>query len=254
MSKATNKQDSITARIQELYPEATIVAAESPMCGSDITSVTRDNIKQASGGVYRWFMFNTVICVVSSETDVDLIIRDYRRGDEKIPADSVLKKVIIGPFPNPILTADELKHDAEIDAKWAAESAEEHRMYEEEMQLKQDYVTAVTQSQQFQFTSDMVEWTDKELNLPMSMTSREYWAYMQNKNTDPYGIGILKFAERWALVMQAEIAKGKKLEDVYKDASHQADTDGITGFMYGCAKAQLRDTWIHGKELMRLDR
>ena len=33
--------------------------------------------------------------------------------------------------------------------------------------------------------------------------------------------------------MQAEIASGKELEDVADVASHEADTEGITGLMYG---------------------
>jgi hypothetical protein len=31
--------------------------------------------------------------------------------------------------------------------------------------------------------------------------------------------------------------------------SHEADTDGITGFMYGCAVQAIAHFWVHGEEL-----
>lgn len=34
-------------------------------------------------------------------------------------------------------------------------------------------------------------------------------------------------------------------------ASHTADTEGVTGFMYGCAVTQLYWHWVHGEELRR---
>ena len=36
-----------------------------------------------------------------------------------------------------------------------------------------------------------------------------------------------------------------------KEASHLADSEGITGFMYGCAVSMLAQCWKHGEELRR---
>lgn len=68
---------------------------------------------------------------------------------------------------------------------------------------------------------------------------------------DGYGLACFSFAERWADLMEAAIAEGKLLQDVAKQTSHTADTEGITGFMYGMAVSILAKTWVHGEELRR---
>ena len=77
------------------------------------------------------------------------------------------------------------------------------------------------------------------------------FADWKEKQTDPYGARIFSYAETWADLMEAEIAKGKKLEDVAKYSSQTADTDGITGYMYGAAVSVLAQAWIHGDQLRR---
>ena len=81
-------------------------------------------------------------------------------------------------------------------------------------------------------------------------TESEYESYKSN-NSDPYGAAVVEYSERWADMMEAEMAAGKKLADVAEQTSHSADTDGITGFMYGCAVKGLAYFWIHGEELRR---
>lgn len=70
-------------------------------------------------------------------------------------------------------------------------------------------------------------------------------------NQDPYGAAGFRFAARWANFMEREMAIGKKLADVAKNTSHEANDDGITGFMYGCAVSVLSQCWQHGEELRR---
>ena len=41
------------------------------------------------------------------------------------------------------------------------------------------------------------------------------------------------------------------IRSVAKDTSHEADADGITGFMYGCAVSALAHFWEHGEVLRR---
>ena len=50
-------------------------------------------------------------------------------------------------------------------------------------------------------------------------------------------------------MMEAEMAKGKKLTDIAEKTSNDADKEGITGFMYGCAVQALVAFWEHGEEL-----
>lgn len=77
------------------------------------------------------------------------------------------------------------------------------------------------------------------------------YADYKAKNSDPYGAGVVDYETRWADAMEAEIAKGRSVAECAKETSHAANTDGITGFMYGCAVNSLSHFWIHGDELRR---
>lgn len=69
------------------------------------------------------------------------------------------------------------------------------------------------------------------------------------QNGEAYGEQCFTYARDWADLMEARMAKGEKLEAVAKECSHQADTDGITGFMYGVAVSILSKCWEHGDAL-----
>ena len=69
------------------------------------------------------------------------------------------------------------------------------------------------------------------------------------KNKDFYGAGIFRYAENWADLMEKEMADGKDIIDIADRTSHEADTEGITGFMYGAAVAILSSCWAHGEKL-----
>jgi len=71
------------------------------------------------------------------------------------------------------------------------------------------------------------------------------------KNTDPYGKAALNYGVRWADLMEKHLSEGKALTDIAEADSHEADTDYITGFMYGCAVLFLAQTWVHGEALRR---
>ena len=85
------------------------------------------------------------------------------------------------------------------------------------------------------------------------MKVKDIKAYEEWKanNTDPYGLAIFRYAERWANMMEEKIANGEKIDDVAKELSFKADTEGITGFMYGCAVSILSECWEYGEELRR---
>ncbi|MFA7101421.1 MAG: hypothetical protein WC196_06835 [Bacilli bacterium] len=75
------------------------------------------------------------------------------------------------------------------------------------------------------------------------------WDKYVKANTDEYGKAILDYAERWANLLESSLKKGEKLEDIADKLSHKADTDGITGFMYGAAVQVLAHCWKYGEEL-----
>lgn len=76
-----------------------------------------------------------------------------------------------------------------------------------------------------------------------------YQNFVEVNSNDGYSYAVVAYMIRWADMMETEMEKGKLLSDIAYQTSHDADTDGITGFMYGCAVAALSDFWEHGEEL-----
>lgn len=74
-------------------------------------------------------------------------------------------------------------------------------------------------------------------------------------NDDPYGRACFTYAERWADMLEELIADDVNAEEVIiqnaATTSHEADTEGITGFMYGCAVSVLAQAWKYGEYLRK---
>ena len=85
----------------------------------------------------------------------------------------------------------------------------------------------------------------------MKLKNKEGWEQFVAINNDPYGSGVVRYAERWANMMEKEIEVGKELIDIADATSNRADTEGITGYMYGCAVSILSQVWEHGEELRK---
>lgn len=79
----------------------------------------------------------------------------------------------------------------------------------------------------------------------------DYKQFVEVNSHDAYSNAVVTYAQRWADLMEASISSGERLVDVAKETSHKADTDGITGFMYGCAVNALSQLWEYGDELRR---
>ena len=86
---------------------------------------------------------------------------------------------------------------------------------------------------------------------PEKMTLRDAdgWKKACDANRDGYGGAVMTYAERWARMMEARMAKGERIADIAEECSHLADEEGITGFMYGAAVSTLAAVWIHGEAL-----
>ncbi len=87
----------------------------------------------------------------------------------------------------------------------------------------------------------------------MELKDAEGWKTANDANPpeEPYGHRVMTYAEDWANFMEREIAAGKTVAECATATSREADTDGITGFMYGCAVSILSKVWAHGEELRR---
>lgn len=54
------------------------------------------------------------------------------------------------------------------------------------------------------------------------------------------------------ILWNPELLRGDKIVDIADSTSREADTEGITGFMYGCAVNALSQLWEYGEELRKL--
>ncbi len=85
----------------------------------------------------------------------------------------------------------------------------------------------------------------------MKYKDKDAWKEFEDKNSDPYWSGVVRYAKKWAELMEEAMDNGEKIADIADKLSHEADTEGITGFMYGCAVSSLSEHWEHGEELRR---
>ncbi len=115
-------------------------------------------------------------------------------------------------------------------------------------------------SPEYKARQEEAEWKERErkarvatvlADAPASMTLRDAagWKKACDANRDGYGGAVMTYAERWARMMEARMAKGERIADIAEECSHLADEEGITGFMYGAAVSTLAAVWIHGEAL-----
>lgn len=83
----------------------------------------------------------------------------------------------------------------------------------------------------------------------IEVSDEEAWQRYRDANKDPYGGAVISYAERWARLMQLDMAEGIPLEEIADKESHEANFEGITGLMYGAAVSTLAQTWKHGDQL-----
>ena len=76
-----------------------------------------------------------------------------------------------------------------------------------------------------------------------------YDHFVEINSNDSYSYMVVTFMRRWADLMEAEIESGKTIPEVADKTCDEADTEGITGFMYGCVVSALADFWEYGEDL-----
>jgi flagellin-like hook-associated protein FlgL len=171
---------------------------------------------------------NGIEVYIEQTSNVDLIMRDLRRAQKHYIIGPV------GPHPAETLTEQELASDTETEAENIKKAKKANAAYMAKAQVKRDAFDA------------------KMLTAPeIEIVNIEAWQSTKDKSPDGYCDGIVAYAEWWARLMQVEIANGKQLADIADAASHEADIEGITGFMYGAAVLILSKVWKHGEDLRR---
>lgn len=75
---------------------------------------------------------------------------------------------------------------------------------------------------------------------------KEYQDWFDKNSNDSYGKRCFTYAEDWANMMEKHLKEGKLLNHkVIEDFGNDADTDGITGFMYTASKSILKNYWVY---------
>ena len=85
---------------------------------------------------------------------------------------------------------------------------------------------------------------------------QEYKKWYKKNSKDPYSLACFKYANIWAEMLENAIENStdepmKVIVDNADRLSHEADTEGITGFMYGMAVSILSQCWKYGEELRK---
>lgn len=197
--------------------------------GCSITPTINEAISVAASDMRRvTFKFNDVIVNVEGDSNPELIQRDWSRA-----MSGFIVPAIVGPFPSAELSPEDLASDAKIQSANDEERRLSHLEYERKANEKRKAAEDRLRGVEFQVKPG---------------TELEYQSY-KAKNSDPYGGAVVTYSERWAKLMQVEMANGKRIADMADQTSHAADIEGITGFMYGCAVQALAHYWKHGEAL-----
>lgn len=85
----------------------------------------------------------------------------------------------------------------------------------------------------------------------MEFSNKVLWDKGLANNQDPYGNRCYTYAQDWAELMEIRMKLGESIEQCAEETSRIADTDGITGYMYGAAVLLLSSSWSHGEVLRK---
>jgi hypothetical protein len=197
--------------------------------GSHIPGAIREAIAlSAEEDMVITVELNDVKVNLQSDSDFELIYRDWSR------ALSGYIEPNVGPHPNPVLTDEEKANDNRIEA----ENERRRQAWQAEFEA--------------QATAERNAVEARLVNVPqIEVADENAWQKVKNKKRDPYIGAIINYAERWARLMQVEMANGKHLEEVAEATSHEADFESITGNMYGGAVGILAQFWKYGDQLRR---
>lgn len=72
-----------------------------------------------------------------------------------------------------------------------------------------------------------------------------YQNWLDN-NQDGYGNACFRYADTWATLLEAKMSGQSLTKEIIEQVSTDADTEGITGFMFGAAKSILINCWEYG--------
>lgn len=195
--------------------------------GNSIGVVAKDSQRMAQKeSAMVNFNFNGINVIVAPDTDIENLLRDYSTA-------WIMDWKSIGPYPH-----------VEYPAYLKAEIDEKQRIREENNQKRQEELRKEEAIEKEAFDKTVA-------GIEMEFKDKKTWEDGLALNQDPYGNSFYVYAEGWAKLMQAEIAKGRTVQECAEETSFKLSFLGITGFMYGAAVSILSKCWLHGETLRK---
>ena len=176
------------------------------------------------------FDFNGIKCIVTPETDLNLLYRDYANA-------FTMEWKTVGPA---------------CDQEYAPNIASELKLRTENMEAKRELERIQQETEDMLQKAEVEEKVKGVTLLIYPEKQEEYAKYVENNSKDGYSRGVIEYAEYWAKLMQVEISKGRtEIKDIAEETQKPLGFLGITGFMYGCVIQTLAKFWNFGEELRR---
>lgn len=194
--------------------------------GNQFDDVAKKAKKLASKEQNVEFDFNGVKCIVSRDTNLKLLYRDYSRS-------WLMGWKTVGP-DLPVCYSPELQAKYELRTK------------EQEEKRQREHLEQMEKEQR-----EREAFENKTKGIEISILDNVTWDSWKAKNTDPYGECIFNYAEAWAKLMEAELKNGVPVSKSFESTSHELGFFGITGYMYGAAVGTLAQCWKYGEELRK---
>lgn len=148
------------------------------------------------------------------------------------------------------ITADKDSDPAALAKFYVDESRRRHEAYIASDEYKQRMVEAAAAEAKRKAAS-VAALADAEARgiTALTLSDPESWQKTADANSEGYGAAVIRYAETWGRLMEARVLAGQTIADCAEETSHIADTEGITGAMYGFAASMLSQWWIHGDDL-----
>lgn len=173
-------------------------------CGDTFQQVAAKAKISARQTLTAEFEFNGVKCLVNRGTNLEWLFRDYCNS-------WLMKWDVVGPACLESYPADIQQELTKRRAENETKRLREQQEYEAQQAIKEQSLL------------------EKIKDIPFACINDKALATYKEKNTDTYGAGIIEYADRWARLMQFEMAQGHALVDIAENASSGADIGGITG-------------------------
>lgn len=197
--------------------------------GDNYSEVAKKAKKLAGEDDTVEFDFNGIINLVTKDTDLDLLYRDYSNS-------FTMDWETVGPIC--ALEYSEETQNA-LDKKRKAQERKQKAAYKKiEAKEKKEKETLE------------VKTVDVTLEIIPERID-EYNEYVKINSQDGYSKAVIEYGEAWAKLMQIEIAKGRTIQEMGDETQKGVNYLGITGFQYGCVVRGLSHFWKHGEELRK---